>query len=202
MKRCPECRKDYLDDSLLYCLDDGTPLVQGSVTDEPATAILSGLEVPPLGGPSSEDATQRLKAEDTAVQKAKITSLVATLFSRERLPWIVAGLLALTLIAFGAWRLLTPTPASPPFVALDVTAPPGWTTNLTSALSPDGSRLAFTAEHPQEKTRLWVRAYLQVGRWRQRLRHEREPSMQYACITFVSAPARRRVGFGSPLATR
>lgn len=42
MKRCPECRKDYLDDSLLYCLDDGVQLVQGSVTDEPATAILSG----------------------------------------------------------------------------------------------------------------------------------------------------------------
>lgn len=41
MKRCPECRKDYVDDTLLYCLDDGTPLVQGSVSDEPATAILS-----------------------------------------------------------------------------------------------------------------------------------------------------------------
>ena len=41
MKRCPECRKDYLDDTLLYCLDDGTALIQGSVTDEPATAILT-----------------------------------------------------------------------------------------------------------------------------------------------------------------
>jgi len=48
MKRCPECRKDYLDDSLLYCLDDGSPLVQGSVTDEPATAILA--EPPASGG--------------------------------------------------------------------------------------------------------------------------------------------------------
>ena len=26
MKRCPECRRDYYDDSLLYCLDDGTAL--------------------------------------------------------------------------------------------------------------------------------------------------------------------------------
>ncbi len=41
MKRCPECRKDYLDDSLLYCLDDGAPLVQGTISDEPATAILT-----------------------------------------------------------------------------------------------------------------------------------------------------------------
>ena len=43
MKRCPECRRDYSDDTLLYCLEDGTALVQGSVPlpDEPATAILS-----------------------------------------------------------------------------------------------------------------------------------------------------------------
>ncbi len=39
MKRCPECRKDYVDDSLLYCLDDGTPLVQGVVADS-QTVIL------------------------------------------------------------------------------------------------------------------------------------------------------------------
>ena len=43
MKRCPECRRDYYDDSLLYCLEDGNALVQGSVPspDEPQTAILS-----------------------------------------------------------------------------------------------------------------------------------------------------------------
>jgi hypothetical protein len=29
MKRCPECRRDYYDDSLLYCLDDGTALLEG-----------------------------------------------------------------------------------------------------------------------------------------------------------------------------
>ena len=27
MKRCPECRRDYYDDSLLYCLDDGSALL-------------------------------------------------------------------------------------------------------------------------------------------------------------------------------
>jgi len=29
MKRCPECRRDYYDDSLLYCLDDGSLLLEG-----------------------------------------------------------------------------------------------------------------------------------------------------------------------------
>lgn len=41
MKRCPECRRDYYDDSLSFCLDDGTPLVDGPATDEHVTAILS-----------------------------------------------------------------------------------------------------------------------------------------------------------------
>ncbi|HBE83447.1 MAG TPA: hypothetical protein DDW24_11770 [Blastocatellia bacterium] len=52
MKRCPECRRDYYDDTLLYCLEDGIALVQGSVpvpvsdTDEPATAILHETSAP------------------------------------------------------------------------------------------------------------------------------------------------------------
>ncbi len=29
MKRCPKCRRDYYDDSLIYCLDDGASLVDG-----------------------------------------------------------------------------------------------------------------------------------------------------------------------------
>ena len=44
MKRCPECRRDYYDDSLLYCLDDGTALLEGPARgDEPPTALLTDL---------------------------------------------------------------------------------------------------------------------------------------------------------------
>ena len=50
MKRCPECRRDYVDDTLLYCLEDGAALVQGSVSagerTEPATAILHETAAP------------------------------------------------------------------------------------------------------------------------------------------------------------
>jgi Tol biopolymer transport system component len=46
MKRCPECRRDYYDDSLLYCLDDGTALLDGPTSgDEAATAILRGVDL-------------------------------------------------------------------------------------------------------------------------------------------------------------
>ncbi|MEP6703821.1 MAG: FlgO family outer membrane protein, partial [Acidobacteriota bacterium] len=46
MKRCPECRRNYYDDTLNFCLNDGTELVYGlspdeaSGADEPTTAIL------------------------------------------------------------------------------------------------------------------------------------------------------------------
>ena len=48
MKRCPECRRDYYDDSLSYCLDDGTVLLDGPPSlEEPVTAILAGTNEPP-----------------------------------------------------------------------------------------------------------------------------------------------------------
>ena len=53
MKRCPECRRDYYDDTLLYCLDDGNALLEGPASGsgsivEPATAILSEPPAPLL----------------------------------------------------------------------------------------------------------------------------------------------------------
>ncbi|MEO8041062.1 MAG: tetratricopeptide repeat protein [Acidobacteriota bacterium] len=58
MKRCPDCGRDYNDDSMSFCLDDGSELVFGAATGEPATAILGAFGVPPSGGLSSEGATR------------------------------------------------------------------------------------------------------------------------------------------------
>jgi|SRR5436190_6819035 len=47
MKRCPECRRDYYDETLLYCLDDGSGLLEGPASgNEPATAILHETAAP------------------------------------------------------------------------------------------------------------------------------------------------------------
>lgn len=43
MKRCPECRRDYYDDSLIYCLDDGNALVYGP-GEEAKTAVLDPID--------------------------------------------------------------------------------------------------------------------------------------------------------------
>jgi TolB-like protein/Tfp pilus assembly protein PilF len=47
MKRCPECKKTYADETLNFCLDDGQWLVADS---EPATAILPEFGAPPSDG--------------------------------------------------------------------------------------------------------------------------------------------------------
>lgn len=59
MKRCPECRRDYTDETLSFCLDDGTPLLDGPATmDEPATAILSEPGAIATGFLAAESATK------------------------------------------------------------------------------------------------------------------------------------------------
>jgi TolB-like protein/Tfp pilus assembly protein PilF len=55
MKRCPECGRDYVDETLNFCLDDGIELLYAAT--EPATAILS--TVP------SESATRTLEQTPT-----------------------------------------------------------------------------------------------------------------------------------------
>ncbi len=45
MKRCPECRRDYYDDTLSFCLNDGMELVYGLSPDEPATALIPEIPI-------------------------------------------------------------------------------------------------------------------------------------------------------------
>lgn len=64
MKRCPECRRDYYDDSLLYCLDDGTALLEGpAATDEPATVVYPAVGGQASSGQSHNAVTEVLTGE-------------------------------------------------------------------------------------------------------------------------------------------
>jgi adenylate cyclase len=47
MKRCPECGRNYNDDSMSFCLDDGSELLFGPASvDEPQTAIMPSTSEP------------------------------------------------------------------------------------------------------------------------------------------------------------
>jgi TolB-like protein/Flp pilus assembly protein TadD len=98
MKRCPECRRDYYDDSLLYCLDDGAALLDGpaslSGSEEPKTEIFPKTDSP------GEAATRPL---------IHTTDMPAPPYRRPRARrgFIVVGLLAVLILGgFLGYRYL------------------------------------------------------------------------------------------------
>ncbi len=48
MKRCPKCNRKYNDDTLRFCLEDGSPLFDASDSEAPATEILPARGSPTL----------------------------------------------------------------------------------------------------------------------------------------------------------
>ena len=107
MKRCPECRRDYTNETLNYCLDDGAELVEGPLApDEAATAILSdpGAKKSLVGATSGDPAQGDLSQNVNSVQ----TSTSGTQSSARSLrgPYILVAALLLILasaVGFGAW---------------------------------------------------------------------------------------------------
>lgn len=145
MKRCPECRKDYLDDSLLYCLDDGTPLVQGTAA-EPATAIFSGESI---GG---ESATRKLFTDNLLYNDRHARS---RLFSSRIFAWFLVGILSLALIGLGIVYFRRPVAVAEP-IRLFLNPPNKALLINYPAMSPDGRTLAFIAR-VEGVSRIWIR---------------------------------------------
>jgi TolB-like protein/Flp pilus assembly protein TadD len=112
MKRCPECRRDYVDDTLLYCLDDGSALLDGPASgsgDEPATAILSGA-----------DATTRRQVQTTdhtVILPGEAQTSFSGSTERQSLSahWVVKPLIAATIVlavlvvGFFGYRYFSPS---------------------------------------------------------------------------------------------
>ncbi len=105
MKRCPECRRDYYDDSLLYCLDDGNALLEGpSSASEPQTAILHEAAARP-----SEDATrpQIHTTDQTALFPPGVADTPITKGFDKRILVAALALAVLVLGGFLGYRYIT-----------------------------------------------------------------------------------------------
>ena len=133
MKRCPECRRDYYDDTLLYCLDDGNALLEGpgrseplasagGFLDEPATAILSVPGAVATGFPASESPTraQINTTDQTAIfprgteaepQKSLGEATEKRSFSARQSKPLAALIVAILILVGGffGYRYFTPT---------------------------------------------------------------------------------------------
>jgi TolB-like protein/Flp pilus assembly protein TadD len=87
MKRCPECKRDYNDDSLSFCLDDGSELLFGpSTIDEPGTAI-----IPTASSTDPDTQIFTSHADKVSVETHKFVS--------SKSKWIVAGAIGVVLFA-------------------------------------------------------------------------------------------------------
>jgi TolB-like protein/Tfp pilus assembly protein PilF len=107
MKRCPECEREYYDETLNYCLEDGASLVD---TDEPLTAILS------TDVPGSETAT-RQKHHQTAREGLALT----TSPYRDR-PWLlpVLAVLVFGILGYAAYLYFPSGASSKPIDSIAV----------------------------------------------------------------------------------
>jgi TolB-like protein len=70
MKRCPECRRDYYDDTLFYCLDDGNALLDGPATADQLIGLLPTIEMKS----GSSTSPLNLSEEQTAILPSGIGS--------------------------------------------------------------------------------------------------------------------------------
>jgi TolB-like protein/Flp pilus assembly protein TadD len=112
MKRCPECRRDYYDDTLLYCLDDGNALLEGPATassgDEPATAILHETAAPGEAATRAQINT----TNETAMLPANTGDIVPTSRGLDKRLLAVPLLLAIIVVGgYFGYRYLKPAAA-------------------------------------------------------------------------------------------
>ena len=139
MKRCPECRRDYYDETLLYCLDDGTALLEGpSSKDEIKTALISDAGEPATAILPASSPSKKLQTEKK---------------------WFVLGTAIAALAIFGLGFALYRSWSQPALPAQKPITIERLTTNgrvTTAAISPDGKFYVYTVDDGGKHS-LWVR---------------------------------------------
>ena len=91
MKRCPKCKRSYDDDTLRFCLDDGSPLFDARDSEAPATEILpargtptlksSGPTVPSYMSAGAASATEPEGRSSNPILTVGVIAIVVLLFA-------------------------------------------------------------------------------------------------------------------------
>jgi Tol biopolymer transport system component len=114
-----------------------------------------GFALDALSAPTSSSGRDLTAAASTAVTEAKKS------IWRERVPWIVAGILAVALLLFGALYFSNRSSHETRALWLTFNPPPELSFNNTqpdaAVISPDGQKIAFTATSADNKNMLYVR---------------------------------------------
>lgn len=91
MKRCPKCQRAYEDETLRFCLEDGSPLFDARDSEAPATEILpargtptlksTGPTVPSYQGVSGPSAETREPRSSNPILTVGVIAIVLLLFA-------------------------------------------------------------------------------------------------------------------------
>jgi Tol biopolymer transport system component len=140
MKRCPECRRDYFDDSLLYCLDDGTALLEGPASGGGTTAILD----------SAGDAPTRVLDNGTTRASGSTGPRISF--------WLAAAAVAFIALV-GGYSIYHLVELKKPTAQLPTPKITRITTSgkaLEAAISPDGKWVVYAQKDGGQQS-LWMR---------------------------------------------
>ena len=153
MKRCPECRRSYADETLNFCLDDGAALLEGPATAEQPTAILSG------GADSGDRVTRRLSENTGDRFAAPISNDAYRNPPRDRSKGLIllaaAAVVALAGgLGFVIYRYRTPDQGGPRNIRMEKVTTDGKT--FAAAISPDGKYAAYNVDSGGAQS-LWTR---------------------------------------------
>jgi hypothetical protein len=102
MKRCPTCKREF-EDSVTYCLEDGTPLIAELRPDPDPSAVNTSAGRWSEGGVPATSQYGQLSGKETVAGSVNdipmISSYGATPEKRRVWPWIAAGLAIVFLVA-------------------------------------------------------------------------------------------------------
>lgn len=91
MKLCPSCRARYVDDTLNYCLSDGTPLVKESSTQDPQSTLV----LPAFQGEHNRQTRGVNPYAQTGQQLPGVATTSLTTHAdhskRSLTPWLIGG---------------------------------------------------------------------------------------------------------------
>jgi Tol biopolymer transport system component len=156
MKRCPKCRRDYTDETLNFCLDDGSELLDGpSVSDEHATAILG------QRASSSGSISTPTEKETQVYSSGSLSGEIR----RHKFGAGAIGLIAIVILAgfaYGMYRLFEKTPpaaVTPRQNNVETRRLTGDGKTTQAAISPDGKVLVYV-KLDGERESLWIKQIL------------------------------------------
>ena len=96
MKRCPTCKREF-EDSITYCLDDGTPLMSQSRPDSDETSVSSSIRGSDIPTTQYGQLGGKATVSGSSADLPGLPPYAATPAKRKVWPWVVAGLAILFL---------------------------------------------------------------------------------------------------------